>query len=113
MERLGNEQRAVISQLYRACRFNCLDLVLIDKSWTRKIQALSDSERCAIGNCRVPVRMNDGSRQVSTCLLVASLAADLNVIKFILRHINVDVPRQLRDSRHETVLHTVTAITFV
>ena len=48
--------------------------------------------------------MNDGSRQVSTCLLLVSLAADLDVIKFTLRHINVDVTRH-RDSRHETVLH--------
>ena len=103
MERLGNEHRVIISQLYRACRFNCLEL-LNDKGWKQKLQALSESERCAIGNCRVHVRMNDGSQQKSTCLLVASLAADLDVIKFILRHRNVDVTRQ-RDSRHETVLH--------
>ena len=100
---IGNEKREIISKLYQVCRYNCVEL-LTDKTWVRKLEALSDSERCAIGNCRVPVRMNDGSRQVSTCLLLASLTADLDVIKFILRHTNIDATQQ-RDSRHETVLH--------
>ena len=90
MKRWGREKTEITSRLYRACRYNCVEL-LTEKTLLRKLQALSDSERCAIGNCRVPVRMSDGSRQVSTCLLVASLAADLEVIKFILRDINVDV----------------------
>ena len=89
MERLGRYKNEIMSRLYQACRYNRVD-VLTDKTLVCKLQALSDRERCAIGNCRVPVRMNDGSRQVSTCLLVASLAADLDVVTFILFHINVD-----------------------
>ena len=100
MARLTSEQREIISKLYQACRYNRVEL--LNKTLVRKLEALSDNERCAIGNRGVRVRMND-IHVSRTCLLIASLTADLDVIKFILRYVSSDITR--RDSRHETILH--------
>ena len=85
MERLTSEQREIISKLYQACRYNRVEL--LTKTLVRKLGALSDQERCAIGNQGVRVRMND-IHVSRTCLLMASLTADLDVIKFILRYVS-------------------------
>ena len=53
MERLKSEHREIISKLFQACRYNCVEL--LDKTLVRKLEALSDNERSAIGNCHVPV----------------------------------------------------------
>ena len=91
-----------MSRLYEACRYNNVE-VLSDQNFIQNVQALSGSERCAIGNHPIPVHMKDGSQQVSFFLLLASLGADLDVTKFILHKISSDITK--RDSRNETALH--------
>ena len=79
----------VFDRLLRACRSNDLSRIS-NPNWKAKLQAIPLKDIVDISNRFVTVFLN-GHRQTSTCLLLASTYSGVDMLNYLIRHLNADV----------------------